>query len=539
MRLYLVLIFTSIITAFVTGYMSLSLKNTHTPSKNEVLEINQIKWQFQQQVAPRAIVNFRSLYHNSERAKLLDPVYTIPNKAIKPGLDYVSDKKCFEDMDNILTSANYEKVWVWEEFRCGLRLKLSNSFFYSAPYLHPSGQSYAALAYKSAHGVYSTRDWVLGHLNLFHVGELAWARSQIGPLEGVFVYLQHLDRSTLEDIVAGKGTILTKDFLLARIKYPGFTELLEYRFYLRDDLEHFLKDSNYILHNYRPGKHCFYRDGEICWDLSMRHVFSLLNSTTLVVFLGCIIILGFLIVLIINKLKAQRLEDERKRLALQVLTHEFRTPVASLLLQVENLSPYFEKLSDPLQEILLRISGDAYRLKRLTDMSRNYIKSQNFKGLFDFNIEVFPSVNDFVEDIVLEYQEGLTPEDREKNPMTLNLLEKDLTFATDWYWLRICVLNLLKNAIDHGLAPITINLTEQKGCLFISVSDSGDCQFETLDEITREFSKGQKSEGTGLGLNIVRKVVESLKGKLLFSQGPTTFTMELPCKEIKNKKENE
>ena len=43
--------------------------------------------------------------------------------------------------------------------------------------------------------------------------------------------------------------------------------------------------------------------------------------------------------------------------------------------------------------------------------------------------------------------------------------------------------------------------------LFVTASDTGVCDFDNLDELTREFVKGNKSSGTGLGLNTVKKVI--------------------------------
>ena len=46
-----------------------------------------------------------------------------------------------------------------------------------------------------------------------------------------------------------------------------------------------------------------------------------------------------------------------------------------------------------------------------------------------------------------------------------------------------------------------------------------------IKEINREFVKGNKSSGTGLGLNIVKKVVKEMQGQMLFVSDPTSFTI--------------
>lgn len=527
MRLYLGLILTSIIMAFATGYMALFVQKTNSATKEDILQINQIKWAFQQSVPPRAIINFNSLYHDQERFKLLNPLYTLPREGVNQEINYFSNENCFSNMEKILTSSNYEKVWLWEEFRCGIRPTLPKSFFREPPYIHPSGLSYTFLAFKSEFPRFHNRNWVIRHLNLFHVQELNLLRTAIGKLEGIFRFLEKLDRSSLEDVVSGTGTILSQNYLLARIKYPSMLSILEYRFYQREDLEQFLKDYPFTIHNYRLGKQCFYRDGELCWDYSVRHVFSVVNDSALALFGLCLVTLVILLRLIFQRMKIQRLEDQRKRLALQVLTHEFRTPVASLMLQVEDLMRNFQLLPAEAQENFMRINSDVHRLKRLTDMSRNYLRSQNNDKLIDFNMETLPSVNDFVEDVVMEFSEAREKEVGAED-IKLELLEQDAAILTDWYWLRICLQNLLNNAFDHGSAPVTVSLSMVADKVQIRVVDSGDCQFSSLDEITAEFTKGTQSKGTGLGLNIVRKVVENLKGQLKFEQTPTAFTICLP-----------
>ena len=201
---------------------------------------------------------------------------------------------------------------------------------------------------------------------------------------------------------------------------------------------------------------------------------------------------------------------KEKRLALQVLTHEFRTPVASLLLQVEDLGKNFDKLPLESQDNFMRINSDVYRLKRLTEMSRNYLKSQNNNKLIDFNLEELPSLNNFIEDVVQEFADSRENElDREQ--IIINPLEQDAGITVDWYWLRICLQNLLNNAFDHGQPPVEISLGTTRTSIVIKVIDSGNCQFKDLDEITAEFAKGTQSKGTGLGLNIVRKSYRKFK----------------------------
>ena len=104
-------------------------------------------------------------------------------------------------------------------------------------------------------------------------------------------------------------------------------------------------------------------------------------------------------------------------------------------------------------------------------------------------------------------------------------LEKDLNIFTDEYWLQVCVKNLIENSIMHGKAPVRVICKDDDKFLKISVSDSGECSFDNLKQMSGDFVKGNKSTGTGLGLNIVQNVLKRINGKLQFSKNPTTFTI--------------
>ena len=101
------------------------------------------------------------------------------------------------------------------------------------------------------------------------------------------------------------------------------------------------------------------------------------NKSTIMMFIGSLFFLVFVSISLLNKIKNQNLEEERRKLALQVLTHEFRTPVSSMLLQIERGNRHYSSLTNDMQEVFMRLSGDVYRLQRLTEMSKNYLMLHN------------------------------------------------------------------------------------------------------------------------------------------------------------------
>ena len=109
--------------------------------------------------------------------------------------------------------------------------------------------------------------------------------------------------------------------------------------------------------------------------------------------------------------------------------------------------------------------------------------------------------------------------------ISLNSSHEKIFFHTHPYWLEICIKNILENALKHGAPPIKISLLQNGGITTISIEDHGNCQFTNLDDITTEYRKGSYSEGTGLGMSIVKKALSHLQGKLAFTTAPTTFTL--------------
>ncbi|MDY7016226.1 MAG: ATP-binding protein, partial [Cyanobacteriota bacterium] len=97
--------------------------------------------------------------------------------------------------------------------------------------------------------------------------------------------------------------------------------------------------------------------------------------------------------------------------------------------------------------------------------------------------------------------------------------------------------NLIHNGIQamEGKGTLEIGIEQRDRNLVVEVTDSG-CGIppEIQDKIFQPFFTTKSAgEGSGLGLDIARKIIEKHQGTIAFSSvpGKTTFTVALPIQQ--------
>lgn len=537
MKLYFILIFAAIAMAFGSGNLALSLKSSLAPTQEDISQIDLIKTRFEDEGTPITRIDLRSVYHTRYHLELIhDQTETIPDGPKHDDrIDYASKNDCFKNLKYVLTPRNYKKVTLWEEFRCQRRSSLPSNFFAEPDFIHPSGNSYAFLAYLTKRAPFITQEWIRSNLSVFKISELEKLTETIGPIGGVFGILATLTDAELASLAIGKNFTLTKNYCFTKIGGSFISTSLRYAIYLRDDFENYLRETPFTITPFSPNNSCFFRDNNFCWQYNTAYVFKKSNMGHLIFFFSSLFITALIVWIILNKLQVQKLEEERKKLALHVLSHEFRTPVANLLLQAEEIQKHFDSLPLSTQDPFLMIQSEIYRLQRLTQMSKNYLYVTHHNKLINFKPQKIDSLAEYLESIIV-------PNVGTSDYIFFNI-ENDISFIIDPYWPSIAIKNLIVNSSLHGKPPITITakIVEKNKNLHLSiaVSDMGMCQFSDIDELTTEFVKGSESIGSGLGLNIVKKIVEEMSGELLFAKNPTTFTITLPQTKLKESGNNE
>lgn len=204
-----------------------------------------------------------------------------------------------------------------------------------------------------------------------------------------------------------------------------------------------------------------------------------------------------------------RSEDDQKKFVANV-SHDFRSPLTSI-------RGYLEAMIDgtippELHEKYLNIVlNETDRLTKLTN-SLLTLNNLNTKGMLldktDFDI------NQIIRNTAASF-EGTCR--RKTIAIALVLTGEEMFVSADMGKIQQVLYNLLDNAIkfSHHDSVITIETSEKKNKLFVSVKDTGiGIPKEDLKMIWDRFyksdlSRGKDKKGTGLGLSIAKEIIAS------------------------------
>jgi hypothetical protein len=256
-------------------------------------------------------------------------------------------------------------------------IKLPPNFIDNPPFIDSRGFSYAYFLSRRDVSPYNQRGWVENHLSLFKVSELNETLSKYHVDDPVYFVISKINEFEMEEIVRGTDIVLTKDFLLIKNQTQFGFSPLSYWVYDNSELQDALKNSENQLVSYQPDILCLQKVGNACWTYSSKQAISYLYRYSLLILAIVGLVVAIFLTLYLKSLFEKSREQKRQRLSLQVLSHEFRTPVSSMLLISEQLSNHLGQMDTRGQDLMTRMSSEVFKLQRIIEVSRTYLLPAN------------------------------------------------------------------------------------------------------------------------------------------------------------------
>lgn len=230
-------------------------------------------------------------------------------------------------------------------------------------------------------------------------------------------------------------------------------------------------------------------------------------------------------------LKQEKELHDLKNRFVTLISHELRTPLSIIMTSTELLQRNFEKLT-PLQ-ILNRtdkVQKQVMRLKRIMEDVSFINKTDMVGHQIQLTVIDLPAFAQNIIDSMLLVEEN--------KPQIINQYEGIVTdIVGDETLLYQILVNLVSNAVKYtpndGTVTILCRVTNEM--ITLRVEDTGigipKADQAKLFQSFHRASNVSNIQGTGLGLDIIRRAVKVLEGDVAFTSKEgegTTFTVTLP-----------
>jgi len=241
---------------------------------------------------------------------------------------------------------------------------------------------------------------------------------------------------------------------------------------------------------------------------------------------------------VIKQLKASLNKEKElnnlKTKFIELTSHEFKTPLSAILTSTELMSKYSDL--NNLGKKNKHLKKVKFMIAHLNNMLDDLLTLENIEaGNVLPNYEVFELKN-----LIAEIKKNSSLFLKKTQKINLKTIPDEKIFY-DPKIINIILTNLLNNAIKYSGENSTIYIAIQNDSshLHISITDEGiGIPKDEQKLIFNRFFRAKNAQfysGTGIGLNIVKGYVDSLKGTISFQSNEnkgTVFNVKLP--KLKN-----
>ncbi|WP_179339778.1 sensor histidine kinase [Winogradskyella ludwigii] len=265
-------------------------------------------------------------------------------------------------------------------------------------------------------------------------------------------------------------------------------------------------------------------------------LFTNTTKTILYRILGGILISTLLVLAVISSLfyllkiiKQQKQLAEVKNDLISNITHEFKTPIATISAALESISNF--NAIDDKEKTKKYLNMSSTQLGKLNTMVEKLLETATLdSNNLELNKENF-DVTSLVYALISKYTIQF-PDKTFKSDIQL----ESLVVNADIFHIENALNNILDNAVKYGGNLISIELKAQKTNFDILVSDNGNSLTnENKHQIFDKFYRVPKGnthdvKGFGIGLYYTKSIIEKHNGliALVLNKNLTTFKITLP-----------
>jgi two-component system OmpR family sensor kinase len=231
---------------------------------------------------------------------------------------------------------------------------------------------------------------------------------------------------------------------------------------------------------------------------------------------------------------AQRIENQIEDIKLlsSAVSHDLRTPLARIRFGLDTL----QEEEDPLlrRKFEKKISRNVDEMTGLVETLLNYARlDQTMLAIRKDKVDLSQII-----------EQSVNINTNEHRDVSFERKEDDFTLKGDPIYLNMLVNNLLQNALQYCHKKVVIKLNKHKNKIVMTIADDGQgIDVEQREKILKPFVRGtfhqkarkqgeSKIKGHGIGLAIVKRILDWHKGEILISQCPqlsgAQFTIILP-----------
>lgn len=232
-----------------------------------------------------------------------------------------------------------------------------------------------------------------------------------------------------------------------------------------------------------------------------------------------------------KKLEAKQVkQDESNRKMLSNISHDLKTPLTVILGYSELILKDSVKLEESSIEKIKKIR---IKTKDVLGMIEEFFDVMKLEtGELPMNMEEI-DLCEICREEILNFYDLI---EKEKIEVELDIPDIPIKIQGDVLAIKRAISNLVDNAIRYGSAGryLKICVYERNGHRFIDIIDHGkgiveDSQDKIFERLfTLEDSRNKKYQGSGLGLTITKRLIESMNGTLEVKSIPydeTVFTI--------------